>query len=1005
MAATDGTVEIKITGSVDPSVAAAANEAKASLDAVGASASGLRPGFDASAASLKQLIAQTGSFAAAQKALAAANGNMSAALLATRAAQEAETVATKAGTAATLNSRAAYESLVLVHEAMQGRYTRMAGSSMILTQALAGQAATTRFVNAAMSATGLTIIGTVAIMGLLVAATISADNEQKKLIATEVGLGAQSGLTAEQLKKIGESAQSSSQSILETTKAAEAFAAAGVQNADTVKVLANSVEAYSQLIGVKFADAEKKLAEAMKDPVKGAKELHEQLGILDGDQLQQIQTLTELGQKDEAVAIITQALKGRVDEAKTAGVGLRGEYGQLIDVLSNVYNWIGQVTEGFGREAETLLEDLIPALHQAGQAHRDAAAAAANQAQQEAQLNNISAKGLTAWQQTPQGQAAAERNRLQGGLNDSRDALIVDTFLHGANSEAVKRDREAIESYTHAVQTYLTPVEKKVKIDKLDAQIAAARHSRNKQLVADLIEQKTALQEAGRIETYEDARALSAGAGVKAGGSVFGKKGGAGPSVVSEWAEQLHASEVLSNNFFADQTETELKFWQSKLGLVKQGSKEWLEIQTKVYDAQKALAHRDYDEHIADLNDRIEADRNDFTKFKSDWQEKLDFIKSKYGEESTMYKNAHRQMLAETRSFEERLIQEELSGNNKMITALKKNLQEEQQLRQEYTQIREAQISDKASNSPLGEIGAITQIARLHQQMMQQEIRDAQTAYNAENALRVKGVADALKFYGQDDQRYKDAVQDKLNADNQYQNQKRALELRALNQQLQDLQLLKAAYHQYIDGTVSATVSGFANMADGTGTFRDAVIGVYQSIKSAAIQAISQAVSNWIVNLLTQRAATEANAAAQVLSYSAVAGAAGVASWAGAPWPIDAGAPAFGAAMSAAAAAFAPLASLDKGTNYLPADMLVQAHQGERVVPRADNTKLIQLVSQAANSNTPGGGDGDTHLHFHGTIIGSRAAMEQWARQNRHLFGAGAKSFVRMGGNLDPNRR
>ena len=121
----------------------------------------------------------------------------------------------------------------------------------------------------------------------------------------------------------------------------------------------------------------------MKDPIKGAQMLHEQLGILDGDQLQQIETLTALGQKDQAVAIITQALAQRLDEAKAAGLGVRGEFGQLIDVLSNVYNWIGKVTEGFGREEETLLEDLIPALHQAGQAHRDAAAAAAQQAQNE----------------------------------------------------------------------------------------------------------------------------------------------------------------------------------------------------------------------------------------------------------------------------------------------------------------------------------------------------------------------------------------------------------------------------------------------------------------------------------------------------------------------------------------------------------------------------------------------------------------------------------------------
>jgi phage-related minor tail protein len=1003
MPTTDGTVEIKITGSVDPSVAAAANEAKASLDAVGASASGLRPGFDASAASLKQLIAQTGSFAAAQKALAAANGDMGAALLATRVAQEVETEAVKAGTAATINSRAAYESLVLIHEAMQGRFTRMAGSSMILTQALAGQAATTKFVQAALSSTGLTIIGTTIAMGTLLAATISMESEEKKLTATSIGLGAQSGLTAKQLKDIGESADSSTQSIRETTKAAEAFAAVGLHNADTVKTLSNSIESYSQLIGVKFADAQKKLASAMKDPVKGAQELHDELGILSGDQLEQIQRLDAIGAKDQAVAIITQALTERVNEAKDAGVGLRGEFGQLVDVLSNVYNWIGQVSEGFGREAETLLEDLIPALHQAAQAHRDVAAAASQQAQNEAALNDISAKGAKAFANTPEGRKEKDLIDLAGQRMAAEDAYTLAKAR--GDTVGMAQAKEAVDAYTHAITSYRTEAEKKVAIDKIDVQLAAAKHAHNKELVADLTQQKALIAESGKIETQADANALAKGAGDVGGARTFPKGGGKGPSIVSQWEEQLHAMEVASNDFFDDQTSTELKFWQSKLGLVKAGSKEWLDVQTKVYDAQKTLAHRDYDEHIADLNDRIEADRNDFTKFKADWQEKLDFIKSKYKEESTEYKNAHRQMEAETRQFEDRLIQEELSGNNKMVAALKKNLQEQQQIRQEYTKLREEQIADKAGNSPFGDISAITQIARLHHQMAQQEIQDAQTAYNAENALRAQGVADALRVYGQDDQRYKAALADKLNADKQYENQKRQLELKALNQQLQDLQRLKAAYHQYIDGTVSATVSGFANMADGTGTFREAVIGVYQSIKSAAIQAISTIVENWIVNLLVQKTASNTAAAAQVASYAGIAGAAGVASWAAAPWPIDAGAPGFGAAMSAAAAAFAPLASLDKGTNFLPQDMLVQAHQGERVVPRADNTKLIQLVSQAANNNTPNGGNGDVHLHFHGDIIGSRAGMEQWARQNRHMFGAGAKAYSRYGGNLDPNRR
>lgn len=996
MAAGDGTVDIRITGSVDPSVAASANAAKASFAGLTSSQQDLAKAVLAGDITLAQLSKSLGNSAAAQRTLAAVTEAVAAAKAADTVATTAETVATEANTAATINSRAAYEATVLVHEALQGRFSRMVGSSMILSQQLAGQAATTRLATFATSALGLTIIGTVAAIGTIVAATISWENEDKKLTETMLGLGAASGLTADQLDRIGRSSSASSQSIKETTVAAEAFAAAGLHDAQTVQVLSNSIYAYSQLVGEKFADAQKHLATAMKDPVKGAQMLHEQLGILDGDELNQIETLTALGQRDQAVAIITQALSHRLDEAKTAGLGLRGGFEQLIDVLSNTYNWIGKVTEGFGAEAERLVEDLIPALHQAAQAHRDAAEAARHQAQNEAKLNEASAKGKAAYDATPEGQAAARLNELKGNLNAAKDALAVDTAVHGAHSDAVKRDRQAIADYSHAVNTFMTDVQRKTKADQLDVQIAAAKHSHNRQLVADLTEQKALLQEAGKIESDNDARALASGAGDVAGARTFGAKG-AGPNIVSQWAEQLHETEILSNNFFADQTESELKFWQGKLAATKTGSKEWLEVQSKIYDASKILAHREYDEHIADLNDRLEADRNDFKKVQADWEEKLAYIKSKFGDESTEYKDAHRQMLSEERQFKEQMLQAELSGNNKEIQALKAHLVAEDQIRKTYASAAEASIQQGAQGRLFGEIGAAAKIAALHLQLSQQEIQDAKTTFNAEEALRQKGLQDAKAFYGADSAAYKKALQDDVNAQKAYQDQIRQLQAKAYAQQIQDINRLKQAYHSYIDSTVSASVSGLANMLDRTGTWRDAVIGIYNSLKSTIEQIFSQIISNWIVNLLVGKAAQQTANESTALSYVGVAGAAGVASWAGAPWPIDAGAPAFGAAMASAAAGYATLAALDQGTNYLPRDQIIQAHEGERIIPKADNRKMMDMMSIAVQ--TLGGGRGnEIHLHSSPTFNGNQASMwdhmvKNHEREMMRWFSRKAKNF------------
>lgn len=65
----------------------------------------------------------------------------------------------------------------------------------------------------------------------------------------------------------------------------------------------------------------------------------------------------------------------------------------------------------------------------------------------------------------------------------------------------------------------------------------------------------------------------------------------------------------------------------------------------------------------------------------------------------------------------------------------------------------------------------------------------------------------------------------------------------------------------------------------------------------------------------------------------------------------------------AAVAAFDTLTSLDTGTNYLPGDMIVKAHEGERVVPKADNAALIAAVQ--GNAGGRGGDGGKTELHYH----------------------------------------
>jgi hypothetical protein len=96
---------------------------------------------------------------------------------------------------------------------------------------------------------------------------------------------------------------------------------------------------------------------------------------------------------------------------------------------------------------------------------------------------------------------------------------------------------------------------------------------------------------------------------------------------------------------------------------------------------------------------------------------------------------------------------------------------------------------------------------------------------------------------------------------------------------------------------------------------------------------------------------------ASVARAAGVAGANGLASFAAAPWPIDIGAPAFGATMAAAALSFAPVASAAGGWERVPFDgAITELHRDEMVLPK----HIADPMRQMAQRGT--GGQGGMHV-------------------------------------------
>ncbi|MFB9242357.1 hypothetical protein IV454_16405 [Massilia antarctica] len=77
------------------------------------------------------------------------------------------------------------------------------------------------------------------------------------------------------------------------------------------------------------------------------------------------------------------------------------------------------------------------------------------------------------------------------------------------------------------------------------------------------------------------------------------------------------------------------------------------------------------------------------------------------------------------------------------------------------------------------------------------------------------------------------------------------------------------------------------------------------------------------------------------------------------------------------------LPSLAVGTNYLPSDMVIQAHEGERVIPAADNRALMQMINRPA----PADSSNAARQQASDEIAGLRAEVRSIAFSNAALVG------------------
>lgn len=135
-----------------------------------------------------------------------------------------------------------------------------------------------------------------------------------------------------------------------------------------------------------------------------------------------------------------------------------------------------------------------------------------------------------------------------------------------------------------------------------------------------------------------------------------------------------------------------------------------------------------------------------------------------------------------------------------------------------------------------------------------------------------------------------------------------------------------------IQASYGNTIKG---MMTGTMTLAQGIKGLFRGVVDAVAGMLAQMVAKWVLQQIMMKVFGKVTGLSTVATEAAKAGAGGVASMAAAPFPMNLSAPAFGAAMSAAALAFSPVvASASRGFD-IPRGLnpLTQLHQEEMVLP------------------------------------------------------------------------
>lgn len=194
------------------------------------------------------------------------------------------------------------------------------------------------------------LIGIVtAVIGIAAAAVIKFQLSQEGLEKATLGAGRAAGATAQDMDalavEIGDTAGVSTNAARDMQSSFAQTGKIGFEMFDDLIAISRD---YQYAMGVDAKTATEELGAAMADPIQGAADLNDKMGLLDDTTTQYITTLVQQGRQTEAQKVLTDALSTAVAGASDKANGLAAAWHNVASGASNAFDWLGRAISRMG---------------------------------------------------------------------------------------------------------------------------------------------------------------------------------------------------------------------------------------------------------------------------------------------------------------------------------------------------------------------------------------------------------------------------------------------------------------------------------------------------------------------------------------------------------------------------------------------------------------------------------------------------------------------------------